>query len=143
MDTTTNSFSSSQPIGGIQFTTTESIGDCQPPKNMTTVSAEISIMFMYSAMKNSAKLIPEYSTMWPATISDSPSTTSNGARLVSATPDTKYTTNIGSSGIQFHERKLSPAEANMPRPCALAISERFRLPETMRTTTSANPMASS
>ena len=34
-----------------------------------------------------AKDIPEYSTMCPATISDSPSTTSNGARLVSATPE--------------------------------------------------------
>ena len=32
---------------------------------------------------------PEYSTWKPATISDSPSATSNGARLVSATPDTK------------------------------------------------------
>ena len=56
---------------------------------MTAVSVEISIMFMYSARKNSANAMPEYSIMWPATISDSPSTTSNGARLVSATPETK------------------------------------------------------
>ena len=63
---------------------------------------------MYSARKNSANVIPEYSTMWPATISDSPSTTSNGARLVSATPLTKYTTSIGSSGSQFHDRKVMP-----------------------------------
>ncbi len=33
-----------------------------------------------------AKAIPEYSTWKPATISDSPSATSNGERLVSATP---------------------------------------------------------
>src|SRR5205809_234961 len=99
---------SSQAVGGIQFTTTESIGACQPPKNITTVSAEISIMFMYSAMKKSANLIPEYSTMWPATISDSPSTTSKGARLVSATPETKYTPSIGRSGSQFQERKVNP-----------------------------------
>ena len=46
-------------------------------------------MLAYSARKNSANAEPEYSTMWPATISDSPSTTSNGARLVSATPETK------------------------------------------------------
>ena len=51
------------------------------------VSAEISTMFAYSARKNSAKATPEYSTWKPATISDSPSATSNGARLVSATPD--------------------------------------------------------
>src|SRR5712692_12040552 len=87
-----------------------SSGACQPPKNITAVSVEINSMFMYSAMKNSAKVMPEYSTMWPATISDSPSTTSKGARLVSATPDTKYTTNMGSKGSQFHDRKFSPIE---------------------------------
>src|SRR5688572_16338880 len=99
---------SSQPKGGIQLKRTESIGGCQPPKNMTAVSVEIRIMFMYSARKNRAKVIPEYSIMWPATISDSPSTTSKGARLVSATPLTKYTTSIGSSGSQFHDRKVTP-----------------------------------
>src|SRR5688572_28029857 len=110
-DTTRNSFRSSQPAGGSQLKSAASIGACQPPKNMTTVSAAISIMFMYSAMKKSAKLMPEYSIMWPATISDSPSTTSNGARLVSATPLTKYTTSIGSSGSQFHDRIGRPLEA--------------------------------
>src|SRR2546428_10301062 len=107
----TNILMRSQPNGGIQLKTTESIGACQPPKNMTAVSALISHMFMYSAMKKSAKVMPEYSIMWPATISDSPSTTSKGARLVSATPDTKYTTAIGRSGSQFHERNVSPLEA--------------------------------
>jgi hypothetical protein len=34
-----------------------------------------------------AKAMPEYSIMWPATISDSPSTTSKGERFVSATPE--------------------------------------------------------
>src|SRR5687767_5861775 len=111
MDTTRNTLSSSHAKGGIQLSTTESTGACQPPRNMTTVSALIRIMFMYSARKNSANVMPEYSIMWPATISDSPSTTSNGARLVSATPETKYTTNIGSSGSQFHDRKVRPFEA--------------------------------
>jgi len=46
-------------------------------------------MLAYSARKNMAKAMPENSTMWPATISDSPSTTSKGARLVSATPEMK------------------------------------------------------
>jgi hypothetical protein len=46
-------------------------------------------MLAYSARKNSAKAMPEYSTWKPATISDSPSATSNGARLVSATPEMK------------------------------------------------------
>src|SRR5256885_16166020 len=85
----------SQPNGGIQLNTTESIGDCQPPKNITAVSAEMSSMFMYSARKKSAKAMPEYSIMWPATISDSPPPPSNGARLVSAMPQPKNTTSTG------------------------------------------------
>jgi hypothetical protein len=83
-------------------------GDSQPPRNRTEVSVATRIMLAYSARKNMAKAMPENSTMWPATISDSPSTTSKGARLVSATPEMKYTTNIGSSGIQFQERKPAP-----------------------------------
>src|SRR5437667_9902698 len=114
METTRKIFANSQRKGGTQFVTALSQGACQPPKNITTVSALIRIMFMYSARKNSAKLIPEYSIMCPATISDSPSTTSNGARLVSASPLTKYTTSRVASGSQFHDRQLSPREANLP-----------------------------
>src|SRR4029079_14422837 len=143
METMTKTFSRNHPNGGMTFSRGESMGACQPPKNMTAVSALIKIMFMYSARKNSANVIPEYSIMWPATISDSPSTTSNGARLVSATPLTKYTTSIGSSGSQFHDRKVMPFEANQPRPCPSTMSDRLRLPETISTTTSAKPIASS
>ena len=46
-------------------------------------------MLAYSARKKTAKAMPEYSTWKPATISDSPSATSKGARLVSATPEMK------------------------------------------------------
>src|SRR5690349_24715981 len=80
------------------------IGESHPPRKNVAVRKLTSSMFAYSARKNSANCDPEYSTMWPATISDSPSTTSNGARLVSATPETKYTTNSGSSGSQNHSR---------------------------------------
>ena len=69
-------------------------------------SAETKIMLAYSAKKNNPKAMPEYSTWKPATISDSPSATSNGARLVSATAAMKYTTNIGSNGNQFQDKKL-------------------------------------
>src|SRR5690554_2616371 len=71
---------------GIQATGT---GDSQPPMKKVAVRKLTSSMLAYSARKNSANTAPEYSTMWPATISLSPSTTSKGARLVSATPDTK------------------------------------------------------
>src|SRR5262245_17263032 len=79
-------------------------GLSQPPKKNTEVSAAIRIMFAYSARKNSAKPMPEYSTWKPATISDSPSATSKGARLVSATPEMKYTRNSGSSGSQYQSK---------------------------------------
>src|SRR5215468_8454218 len=82
------------------------IGDSQPPRNMMTARMETNHMLAYSARKNMAKLMPEYSIMWPATISDSPSTTSKGWRLVSARPEMKYTKKIGSNGSQFHDRML-------------------------------------
>src|SRR4030095_13644279 len=134
---------SSQAGGGTRPVSAESTGACQPPKNITAVSVLIKIMFMYSARKTSAKIIPEYAIMCPATSSDSPSTTSKGARLVSATPLTKYTTSMGSSGSQFQERNVRPFEANQPLPCPSTMSERLRLPDTISTTTSAKPMASS
>ena len=108
-------------------------GDSQPPKNSTAVSAAIRVMAAYSARKNSAKAAPEYSTWKPATSSDSPSTTSNGARLVSATPDTRYTSSSGSSG-QANQAPTPPA-------CAATMAARLRLPASISTPTSAKPMA--
>src|SRR5687767_15970455 len=89
----------------VSGSTNPSNGLSQPPKKKTAVSTEIRSMFAYSARKNSAKAMPEYSTWKPATISDSPSATSKGARLVSATPEMKYTTNNGNSQNQFQARK--------------------------------------
>src|SRR3954468_16301629 len=143
METIRKILISSHANGGTHSRIGASSGACQPPKNITAVSALIRYMLTYSARKNMAKVMPEYSTMWPATISDSPSTTSKGARLVSAMPETKYTTTIGSSGSQFHDRKLKPRSANHPLACASTMSERLRLPDTMSTTTSAKPIASS
>ena len=60
-------------------------GARQPPRNSVTASAETVVMLMYSARKNMANFIEEYSVMWPATISPSPSGRSNGIRLVSPT----------------------------------------------------------
>src|ERR1700688_960091 len=81
--------------------------------------------------------------MWPATISDSPSTTSNGWRFVSAMPEMKYTTKTGKSGNQFHERKVMPWLAKKPRSCEPTMSDRLRLPEVISTTTRAKPIATS
>ena len=105
---------------------------------MMEVSAPIKIMKIYSARKNSAKAKPEYSTWCPATISLSPSATSNGARLVSATAEIRYTRNTGNRVNQFHEKMEPPA---IPLLCAATMSLKFRLPETIITHTSAADMA--
>src|SRR5437899_12826105 len=94
--------------GGIALKSGASTGAAQPPRNMTVASADTRIMLAYSLMKNSAKGMPEYSTWNPATISDSPSATSNGARLGSATPEMKYTMNMGNSGMRYQLIKLLP-----------------------------------
>src|SRR2546429_1502027 len=64
-------------------------GACHPPRNKVMPNPLIANIPMYSAMKNVAYLNPEYSAMCPATISDSPSGTSNGVRFDSAKPETK------------------------------------------------------
>src|SRR5580693_6746106 len=52
----------------------------------------------------------------------------------------KYTTNMGSSGSQFHERKLMPQFAKIPCSCDTTMADIFRLPVTISTTTSAKPI---
>ena len=91
------------------------------------------IMFAYSARKKSAKPIPAYSTWNPATISDSPSATSKGARLVSATPEIQYTRKSGQRGSQ-NQWRTEPSWAS-------TISRRLRLPAATSTPTSAKPIA--
>lgn len=56
----------------------------QPPINKITVIALIKIIALYSAKKNNAKPMLEYSTLKPLTSSLSASGRSNGARFVSA-----------------------------------------------------------
>src|SRR3989344_5298816 len=72
---------------GIQLNNALSMGGSQPPRNISAARMETSHMLAYSARKKIAKPMPEYSTIWPATISASPSPTSNGWRFVSATPE--------------------------------------------------------
>src|SRR5215471_11426479 len=62
----------------------------------------------YSPSMNIMYGVDPYSTMNPATNSDSASTRSKGGRLVSASAETKKITNIGSSGSQnqFKRPKL-------------------------------------
>lgn len=70
----------------------------QPPKNSTDTKALIKSILAYSAKKNKAKVIAEYSTLYPETNSASASGKSKGCRLVSASIDTQNTINMGNRG---------------------------------------------
>src|SRR3989339_488449 len=70
----------SQIQPGIQLNKALSMGAIQPPKNKVTDMIERIQMLAYSAIWNMAQDMTEYSTMWPATISDSPSITSKGVQ---------------------------------------------------------------
>src|ERR1700722_19765150 len=60
-------------------------GARQPPRKSVVARPATVVMLMYSARKNMANFIDEYSVMWPATISPSPSGRSKGIRFVSPT----------------------------------------------------------
>jgi hypothetical protein len=56
-------------------------------------------MFAYSPNENKAKLIPEYSTLYPATNSASASGKSKGGLLVSANAEIKKSKANGNRGM--------------------------------------------
>src|SRR6266513_3785088 len=108
------------------------IGACQPPRNSVTPKPLMANIPMYSAMKNVAYLKPEYSVMCPATISDSPSGTSNGVRLDSTRPETKNKMKAAApQGVKMNHRGTMPA-TTYPS-CAATIASAEREPTTMMT----------
>src|SRR3954454_22399606 len=64
-------------------------GACHPPRKSVTARPLTANIPKYSARKKVAYLNPEYSVICPATISDSPSGTSNGVRFDSTSPEMK------------------------------------------------------
>src|SRR6476661_9829794 len=84
-------------------------GAFQPPRNNVTARPLTANMPKYSAMKKVAYLKPEYSVMCPATISDSPSGTSNGVRFDSTRPETKNNRNAAAPhGVNTNQRGRTP-----------------------------------
>ena len=73
-------------------------------------------ILLYSARKNNANVIAEYSTLNPATSSASASGKSKGARFVSASKEIKKTMHVGSNGKQNQ----------VPILCWLTISIRLK-----------------
>src|SRR6516164_11267315 len=96
-----NSLSENQITPGIQVKGGSSTSGSQPPRNRMVAIAHIVVIATYSPSMNRRYGVEPYSTMKPATNSDSASTRSNGGRLVSASADTKNTMNIGNSGSQY------------------------------------------
>lgn len=75
-------------------------GANQPPRNNIVKIVDINIILLYSAKKNIAKIIDEYSVLYPATNSASASVKSKGVRFVSANIDTKKIIAQGNKGIK-------------------------------------------
>src|SRR5271170_4752850 len=76
-------------------------GGNQPPRKRIVAIAHIVVIATYSPSMNNRYGVEPYSTMKPATSSDSASTRSNGGRLVSASAEMKKITSIGKSGSQY------------------------------------------
>src|SRR6202030_2708315 len=96
-----NTLSVNQITPGTQVNGGTATGGSQPPRNRIVAIAHIVVIATYSPSMNNIYGVEPYSTMKPATNSDSASTRSNGGRLVSASAETKNTMNIGNNGSQY------------------------------------------
>src|SRR6187549_4251916 len=96
-----NTLSANQITPGIQLNGGRFTGGSQPPRNRIVVSAHMVAIATYSPSMNSRYGVEPYSTMKPATSSDSASTRSNGGRFVSASAEMKKIMNIGNSHSQY------------------------------------------
>jgi len=74
-----------------------------PPKKNNTIKEHISKILVYSARKNNTNPTAEYSTLYPATNSDSASGRSKGTRLVSAKAETTNKKKEGKKGRKNHK----------------------------------------
>src|SRR5262249_1076485 len=129
--------SANQITPGIHVNGATGNGGSQPLRNRMVAKAHMVSMATYSPRKNSRNGVAEYSTPYPPTNSDSPSTRSNGGRLVSASAEMRNTTNMGNSGNQN--------QLNIPHlpSCASTIAERLSDPAHSRTVMMTNPIETS
>ena len=109
-------------------------GRSHPPRNSVVATDETTIMFAYSARKNSANRMPLYSVWNPPVSSCSASGMSKGARLVSARPPMKKITKATGWMNANHTCWLS---------CARTMLTMLSEPATMMTLTSVSVTATS
>src|SRR5436309_14879007 len=105
MKKTNSALSTNQITPGIQVKGAIGNGGSQPPINRIVVIAHIVAIATYSPSMNIMYGVEPYSTMKPATSSDSASTRSNGGRFVSASAEMKKMMNIGNSQSQYQPSK--------------------------------------
>src|SRR6266700_2706586 len=123
MKNTRQTLSTNQIKPGTQVKGAKLNGGSQPPRKRMVVNAHISTTATYSPRKKSRNGVDEYSTIWPATSSDSASTRSKGGRFVSASAEMKNTMNIGNSGSQNQFSMVNqgtPRRFARPRDCCAA-----------------------
>jgi len=89
-------------LSGNIFKRNKLLSGNHPPKNKIETKALIKSMLAYSPKKNKAKVIAEYSTLYPDTNSASASGKSKGCRFVSASIEIQKIINIGNKGIINH-----------------------------------------
>src|SRR5215470_7201001 len=132
MKKTNSALSENQITPGMAVNGQNGIGESQPPMNRMTHIAHMVAIATYSPSMNSMYGVEPYSTMNPATSSDSASTRSNGGRLVSASAEMKNTMNIGNSGSQNQFSMVNqgtPRRLARPRfSCAATTAERLSDP---------------
>src|ERR1700736_3480996 len=140
-----HTLSTNQTIPGTQVKGITASGGNQPPRKSIVPRAHMRRIETYSPRKKRRKGVEEYSTWKPATSSDSASTRSKGGRLVSASAETKKTTNIGRSGSQCQSSRLlgKPKWLPMPRACDITMSLKLSEPTSRRTVTRTKPMETS
>src|SRR6202012_2158319 len=142
-----NTLSTNQITPGTQVNGGSATGGSQPPMNRIAAIAHIVVIATYSPSMNSRYGVEPYSTIKPATSSDSASTRSNGGRLVSASADTKKITSIGSRGNQDQFRMLNhgtPSEVARPWfCCASTMAVRFNDPTHSKTVMMTKPIETS
>src|SRR5438445_9154632 len=126
-----------QVTPGIQMKGGTAIGGSQPPRNRIVAIAHIVVIATYSPSMNKRYGDDPYSTMNPATSSDSASTRSNGGRLVSASAEMKKMMNIGKSGSQYQ-----PSRPHLVS-CAATIAVRLSEPTHSRTVMMTKPIETS
>src|SRR5256714_15412073 len=137
MKNTNRHFSVNRMMPATHVTNPPGAGGSQPPRNRMVIIAHMVPIATYSPSMNIMYGVEPYSTMKPATSSDSASTRSNGGRLVSASAETKNTMNIGNSGSQY--QPSSPKRVF----CASTISVMRNEPTQSSTVIMTNPMETS